>query len=294
MGKDSVTTKLSKEFQVKLKQSLGEYYEQARDTLLDVLKCVETSGRYRFKVQSEGESWKRRGERFDTLPNIGLFRQNGISLATEKRKDDKAGTKLKCKLHNLVPELLYSKPETSWGWPRDDVVGVERKFKLEQDIHFDNAKFCATGYLVLPGTDWKFKQVGDFTRYFPLLSDLPGVRQDQRLYKVKDWDEYVQDEMVFEICGEKVEGALVTRRNRLDNSWDETEFSFKVKQKDKECGWLQPARGWDEDCLRTLSAIYKEMYRMSSVFIQSPSIFYFHDPVASKDIIPASGGRRQS
>jgi len=284
MERDGVTMKLSKEFQVKLKQALGEDHKEAKDALFNVLKCIADSGRYHFKVESKGDSWERRGERYDTLPNIGLFQQNGISLATEKRKGEKAGTKLKCKLHNLVPELLYSKPETSWGWPRDEVAGVERKFKLEQDIHFDNTKFCATGYLVLLGTDWKFKQVGDFTRYYPLLSDLPGIHQNQRLYRVKDWDECVQDDMEFEICGEQVKGALVTRRNRLDDSWDETEFSFKVKQKNKECGWLQPAEGWDMDCLRTLSAIYCELYRLTSVFIQSPSVFYFHDPVVSKDI----------
>jgi len=287
MGKDGVKMKLSKEFQIKLKQTLGEHHEKARDTVLDLLECIEASGRYRFKVKSKGESWKRRGERYDTLPDVGLFRRNGISLATEKRKGKDGGTKLKCKLHNLVPELLYSKPQTSPGWPRDDVADVDRKFKLEQDIHFDNTKYCATGYLILPNTDWTFETVADFARYYPLLSDLPGIHQDQRLFKVKDWDEFVEDEMVFEICGEEVKGALVTRRNRLDGSWDETEFSFKVKQKHKECSWLEPAKGWDEKCLHTLSEIYNEMYRMRSVFIQSPSIFYFRDPVASIDVIPA-------
>jgi len=61
---------------------------------------------------------------------------------------------------------------------------------------------------------------------------------------------------------------------------------LKVKQK-QECSWLEPAKGWDEKCLHTLSEIYNEMYRIRSAFIQSPSIFYFPDPVASVDVTPA-------
>ena len=89
---------------------------------------------------------------------------------------------------------------------------------------------------------------------------------------------------VIKIGGKKVKGAFVTRLNHSDGSWDETEFSFKMEQKDDESKWLRPAAGWDNSCLRELAKVYQELFSISSVFIQSPSIFYFHKPASSQDI----------
>ena len=214
------------------------------------------------------------GERYDTLPDIGALKSHNVTLATEKRGDGKgAKTKLKCKLHNFAPELLYDRVEKSWCYPCRNHRKIRPKFKLEQDIHFDNCKYCATGYVTIPGRDHWFTKVADFLPFFPRLAKVPRLRAEQALVKVKDWQ------------GDwKLRGALVTRRDTATGAWEESEFSFKIKQRNRGCSWLRPAAGWDYGGLQTLGAIYREMAGMSSLFIQAPSIFTFADPVSSLDI----------
>ncbi len=287
---EKLKTKYSKEFQVKLRREVVTSDDAAIDALMGVLRGIAASGRYDFRVKDKkAKRWPRHGERYDTLPSVGLFKSSNISLATEKGVDGKsAKTKLKCKLHNFVPELLYKKVDKSYCVPSVGPYGddpdVELKFKLEQDIHFDNCKYAATGYLIIPGRDHKFKKVSDFLPYYQRLTRVPGIKHDMPLVKVKDWQETVYDDLLFYIGDWEFKGALVTRRDTVTGDWDETEFSFKIKQPDKDCEWLEPADGWDYGKLQTLAAIYNEMFRISSVFIQSPSIFYFSNPVSSRDI----------
>ncbi len=289
-----VETKLSKEFQIKMRKRAVPWDQAARDRLLELLASIEAEQRFGLEVLSVGGGPKeRRGERYDTLPDVGLFRCQGISLASEKTGGgSEARTKLKCKLHNLVPELLYRKRKKAWCWPalpaEDAEPSYQPKFKLEQDIHFNNTKVCATGYLTLDGHEHEFVRVADFLPYFPRLEGLEGVGAERLLVRVKDWDEVVFDDMQFRIGKLKLKGALVSRYRHDSGEWDETEFAFKLKRKrskDDDCDkFLRPAAGWRYRDLRRLAALYRELYSISSVFIQSPSIFYFSDPVASRDI----------
>ena len=289
-----VKTKLSKEFQIKLRKQAVPWDQAARDRLMELFESIEAENRFGFELVSQGCGPKqRRGERYDTLPDVGLFRRQGISLASEKTgSGSEARTKLKCKLHNLVPELLYRKRKKARCWPAlpvdDAEPGFQPKFKLEQDVHFNNTKVCATGYLTLPGHDHEFVRVADFLPYFPRLEGLDDVLPERLLVRVKDWDEVVFDGMEFRIGKLKLKGALVSRYRHDSGEWDETEFAFKLKRKegqDDDCNdFLRPAAGWRYRDLRRLAALYKELFAISSVFIQSPSIFYFGDPVSSRDI----------
>ena len=96
----------------------------------------------------------------------------------------------------------------------------------------------------------------------------------------------VFDDMEFCIGKLELKGALVSRYRRDSGEWEETEFAFKLKRKQNDdCDdLLRPAAGWRYRDLRRLAALYRELSTISSVFIQSPSIFYFSDPVSSRDI----------
>lgn len=276
---------MRKEFQVKLRRDIVTSDEACRKTLLSVLQGIEDQGCFDFKLKgNSGATWKRRGERYDTMPgNAGIFRSNRLSLATEKREDKNGKfTKLKCKLHNFVPELLYRTPKKSWVWPSPGnyKTNVKLKFKLEQDVHFNNCKYCSTGYLTIPGCNHKFKKMKDFLPYFPRLTAIPGVHKDMALWKVKNWDEVVFDDIKMTIGTWDIRGALVTRRDHVTGEWDESEFSFKLKRNGRGClKAMEPARGWGE--LRALQLVYDELFKNDQVFIREPGIFYFADPVSS-------------
>ena len=284
-----LTLRLSKEFQIKVREEAVISDDHCIETVMDILEGIEESGRFDFKLKRKsGRRWERRGERYDTLPTIGLFKSNNVTLATEKRGEgDDARTKLKCKLHNFVPELLYETVESAWSVPAPGDYGdeVEPKFKLEQDIHFTNCKTCATGYLTLPGRDHEFSKVKEFLPYYPNLLKIPGTKRSQHLVKVKDWNETVFDDIEMSIGDWAIRGALVTRRDFLTGAWDESEFSFKIERAlgDEEDP-MEPAAGWDYQKLRELAAIYNELYRIDSIFIRAPSIFTFADPVSSTKI----------
>ncbi len=83
-------------------------------------------------------------------------------------------TKVKCKYHNFIPELLFDKMKEAVSWPtRKKLKGksIKRKMKLEEDVHFDNIKFCASGSVVLPGTSHNFKKVKDFSKFFERIEE---------------------------------------------------------------------------------------------------------------------------
>lgn len=286
---NEIKEKFSKELQIKLRREVGFSDENCISTLKAVMRNIEARGRFDFSIEKfPTESWSRHGERFDTAPNAGLFRTNGISLATEKVIKGKTGkerTKLKCKMHSLLPELLYDKREESYCYPSTEVDSIETKFKLEQDIHFNNCKHCATGYFLLAGVEYQFETARDFLEYFPTLGMLPGVDKKAPLFKVKDWEETVFDELEFNIGDWKIKGALVTRRDMITREWVESEFSFKIKLPKKQlgkCTHLDPAKGWEYEKLKELANVYNEMFGISSIFIRTPSIFYFSDPVSSR------------
>lgn len=284
-----VAMNFRKEFQIKLRGDAVTSDKTYKQTLLDALKGIEASGRFDFKIKAKsGNTWKRRGERYDTMPgNTGTFRANRVSLATEKGKDKHGKfTKLKCKLHNFVPQLLYRTPEESWAWPaagaHEKDKSVKLRFKLEQDIHFNNCKYCSTGYLTLRGHKHQFKKVKDFLPYFPRLTKIPGVHEDMPLSRVKNWDEVVFDNIKMTIGKWGIMGALVTRRDHVTGELDESEYSFKLRMEGSGCSVvMEPALGWPYQDLCTLQLVYDELFKNDKVFIREPGVFYFADPVGS-------------
>jgi len=271
----SVTKKISKELQIKLRPELAVTNVRAKETIIEILEWLENNTEFSWK-DSSGDDWERRGERYDTQDSF--FKSNRITLASEKSEDDKNRTKIKCKLHNFIPELLYPEIEYAYCYPNagsyDD---IELKFKQEQDIHFNNCKYCATGYMKLPGTAHQFTQVEEFYPYYPNLKKVPEIDGNADLVKVKDWQETIFDDIKMKIGDFEFKGALVTRRNYCDQSLDESEFSFKVTEgKD----------GWDYNGLSQLADIYNLIRsRYGEIFlINQPSIFTFQNPASSEEI----------
>ena len=269
--------KHSKEFQIKLRKDVSASDCDSIGVVQKVLSELVSDNALELDLDST-RKWLRRGERYDTCGN--LFRAHNISLATEKsERDGKQRTKLKCKLHSFVPELLYKRRKSAHCYPSPSNSGVKTKFKKEQDIHFDNCKYCATGYLTLSGTGDEFNRVGDFIEYYPNLAKIPGVQPSDRLERVKNWDESVFDNIKMEINGWKLKGALVTRREHRSGEWVESEFSFKAKE---------PKKGWKRKDLRAFAAGYTRLLReyahADGLFIRAPSIFFFDNPVSSRDI----------
>ncbi|MES9897574.1 MAG: hypothetical protein ABW148_00960 [Sedimenticola sp.] len=158
---------------------------------------------------------------------------------------------------------------------RPFVVVVTTRFKREQDIHFNNCKYCATGYLKLPGNDYSFKRADDFLTHYPNLARLKGFDGEARLLKVKEWDEYIWDSIEMEVAGVEIGGALVTRIHRTNGVWDESEFSFKVRADEQ--------GEWNREMLQHLSDLYNRLYTEYAdlFFVREPSIFTMENPVSS-------------
>ncbi|MFK5985953.1 MAG: hypothetical protein QM479_11085 [Pseudomonadota bacterium] len=271
----SVSFKISKELQIKLRPELAITNKRAQQTIIEVLTWLEANSKLKWK-QSSGELWQRRGERYDT--KRGFFKANKLTLATEKSKDDKNRTKLKCKAHNFMPELLYPSIKESYCFPSaGSYQNIKLKFKQEQDIHFNNCKYCATGYMKLPGTQHKFKHIKDFFPYYPNLKNIPNIDANKKLVKVKDWQESIFDDIEMSIGDFFIKGALVTRRDYDTGILDESEFSFKVAATDEQ---------WDYEGLLQLGEIYNLVrdYYGDIFFISQPSIFTFQNPVSSQAI----------
>lgn len=276
------TYKDSKEFQVKIARELGTSDTECLRVVQEILQNLQRGGWISDLTPPKcgwgiSGTWRRHGERFDT--ELGLFKSNKISLATEKWAiDDKGRTKLKCKLHNFVPELLYprpdkaGRPEKAYCYPSVADSGIKTRFKLEQDVHFNNCKYCATGYFTLRGHDREFNRVSDFLAFYPKLAKVPGLDPKMKLELVKDWNELVFDDVSMKVAGMDVESALVTRRERVGDSWVESELAFKLKE---------PKGGWDHKALMAFAHVYQHLFECygGRYFIREPSIFYFHAPV---------------
>ena len=141
--------------------------------------------------------------------------------------------------------------------------GIGARLKLEEDLHFDNIKFCASGSVELEGTGYAFATVRDFGKYFARIEDwVPGT---EPLKPDSDW--------------------LCTRRNRSDGSLHESELSFKIKKEKT----LQKGKGkktvrkWDYAALHAANRLYLELQK-NPVFEQEPSIFLVNSPAKSTDL----------
>lgn len=220
--------------------------------------------------------WRREGIRYDTAG--GDLKRNNLTLAIEAT-DEK--TKLKCKQHQFVPELLFEKPKHSLCLPDREAVSHYQqhaaKFKLEEDIHFSNIKYCAAGSLFVEGRANQFGSLDDFSHYFPGLGTLRSPAAP--LTPLSHWDEAVFDDMRtgWGKC-RLADWMLVNRWDWGTNTLLESELSFKVTK--------ALAADWDYRLLRRAAALYLELQR-SGIFRAAPPIFFFDNPVSATDIIIA-------
>lgn len=228
------------------------------------------SGKAKLKLDFP-KLWIRDGIRYDTDAQDkanGLFRKHNISLAIEAT--DKL-TKYKCKQHNFIPELLYTKPKSALCYPK--AKGTDVKLKLEQDIHFNNCKYCASGSLFLKGRRTDIATVGDFSQLFPAIEQIAPA--DTPLYPVLHWQETVCGKMRTAWKNVDIEWYLVNRRDQQTGEFVESELAYKVKKAMKD--------DWDYAVLELASQLYLDL-RVAGIFRQHPPIFYYHDPVASVEI----------
>ena len=278
-----------KEFQIKLREAVvSPVDEDNADLMKKALRQVEKSISD-FKLDKfKKKSWTRQGDRYDSANDF--FKKHRISLATEYNSV-KNRTKLKCKLHNFVPELLYTQPNKSRCWPRPDSNKVSgRRFKLEQDVHFNNCKYCCTGYMWFKGP-LRFQRAGDLLEFYPNLEELDGFDKKMQLRRVKEWDEVIFDDLKMKAGKLELGGALVTRRYRSNRELDESEFSFKLRSKKITNNFdpMEPAACWKRKGLLVLQEVYDELFRSfaydansnpGGIFIKDPGIFYFTEPVS--------------
>ncbi len=283
MGEKKVKRQISKEFQIKLVQQ--KRYSDV-DYQKAALKALEVAIYKVFgnKAVFDGGkgSWKRRGTRFDTSGQG--FKARNLTLAIEAA-NSRNETKVKCKYHNFIPELLFEKMKEAISWPtRKKFKGksIKRKMKLEEDVHFDNIKFCASGSVVLLGTTHNFKKVKDFGKFFKRINRwIPGKTH---LGVISDWKEVLKNDMRIKKKGspfkDDLEFYLCNRWNRSDGSLDESELSFKIKA----VKITKKGRAiWDHKELKAANKLYLELQR-NPVFIQAPSIFFVDTPASSTSI----------
>jgi len=227
------------------------------------------AGKAKLKLEFP-RPWTREGIRYDTdaIGGNGLFRRHNMSLAIEATD---AQTKYKCKQHNFIPELLYAKPKSALCYPKNKGVGT--KLKLEQDIHFDNCKYCASGSLFLDGRRTDIATVGDFSRLFPGIEQI--ATPEIALHPVSHWRETVCGKMVTAWGDIRIEWDLINRRDFKTHALGESELSYKIGKAMKD--------DWDYPLLKLASQLYLAL-RAAGIFRQNPPIFYFQDPVAGVEI----------
>lgn len=282
----------SKEFQAKVdvekclpkgRPARGSIDEAIFDAVADAIRAAVDSvrGTEKARLKLDKKSWHREGIRYDT--DDGLFKANNLTLAieaTEKR------TKLKCKGHNFVPELLYDKPSLAVAYPDIRKSSAYKKhdttFKLEQDLHFDNIKYCASGSLYVKGCQTGDKDSSFFSRYFPGVETiLPEVVP---LRAISHWDETIFDDMDTRWGQYDIDSwMLVNRWDAKTKKLLEAEISFKiVKGMDED---------WDRVGLREASRLYLALQK-TGIFRDLPPIFTFSNPVSSIDIVEAPKTRK--
>lgn len=229
--------------------------------------------RARLKTSFPEAPWTRQGIRYDTADRV--LRAQRLTLAIEATS---RLTKLKCKQHDFVPEMLFSRPKRSLCRPDPDAPGVTSKGKVklkrEQDLHFDNLKYCASGSLFLKGQCTQVADLGFFSRRFPGLAKIAAPQTP--LVAISHWDETVFDEMTsrYGRYGE-LSWMLVIRREHTSGQLLEAELSFKIEGE-----YGQP---FDRPLMRRAASLYRALSR-DRRFIALPPIFSFTDPVSSFDI----------
>lgn len=274
----------SKEFQMKLvwprpgrkaKLSPGvtdqQIFQHVSETLSSTIR--QLAGTKKTELVFNDNLWHREGIRYDTADRI--LKQNNLTLAIEATD---SRTKLKCKQHNFVPELLFDKPKNSVCFP--DIKASsgykkhDTKLKLEEDMHFSNNKYCASGSLFLKGRQTDVKRLEYFSRFFPALNDL--LPASSALQALSHWKEAVFDDMLTSW------GKTAFSSWMLVNRWDwetndllESELSFKVdKALDAD---------WDHEQLHQASRLYLALEK-TGAFMKLPPIFFFDNPVSSVDV----------
>ena len=281
-------TQSSKEFQLKLippaqldtmsQAAVDQWlYTQVKFALHQAALTLADLGKVEMSFPEA--PWYRDARRFDTAPKAAdgiLRRKLWLSLAIEAT-DEK--TKLKCKQHSFIPELIYDKPKKSVCYPDLSEAGkyddCNGKFKVEQDLHVDNTKTCVSGSLFLPGKQTDVQTLAFFSRYFPALGEL--LPEETRLYTISHWNETVFDDIQFAIKKQITLDSvmLVNRWDAATGKFLEAELAFKVE--------TELGEAWDCNQLQLASRCYQAIFD-TGVFRPAPPIFFYFDPVASVEI----------
>lgn len=285
LGDSGVYLQESKEFQLKVKLDVdsephspevidARSYEIVQKALSKSVVSMSDMGQPRFLFPKQPKF--REAIRYDTAPRSenGILRKHWLSLAievTDKR------TKLKCKHHSLMPELILETPQKSICYPSLVKSDKHTKplLKIEQDLHFNNTKTCVSGSLYLAGRRTDVSTLGFFSEYFPGLDAL--LPANTALHTVQHWRETVYDDIEVG-WGDMVFGTVM-----LVNRWDvrthtlvESELAYKVRK---------PMNApWDYQELHLASRLYGALHE-TGLFRLDPPIFYYLDPVSSVDIV---------
>jgi hypothetical protein len=247
-----------------------------------IFKLVETTIRdvvSRLAGSKKGKSilddtpWRREGIRYDTAD--WDLRKNNLTLAIEATD---AKTKLKCKQHHFIPELLYKQPKHSTCYPAVKAASCCKehgaKLKLEEDIHFSNVKYCASGSLFVKGRANQNNGAADFIKYFPHLEK--RLPTNTTLLPVSHWDEVVFDDI--QTSWDQYEFSdwmLVNRWQWGTPTLLESELSFKIVKAMND--------DWDVKILQQASRLYLELQK-TGIFLATPPIFFYDNPVSSIEI----------
>lgn len=248
-----------------------QLFAHVTDTISEVVARLADGKRQQLELTDTLR--RREGLRYDTAGRD--LKRNNLTLAIEAT-DEK--TKVKCKQHHFIAELLFAGPTDALCLP--DGKAVENfkqhgaKLKREADLHFSNIKFCASGSLFAKGRATQVATLDSFSRYFPRLDTL--LPSATPLTPLSHWDEAVFDEMIVGWGKARFSDWM------LVNRWDwgtttllESELSFKL---------VKPlADEWDYRVLRQASRLYLELQK-SGIFMPAPPIFFYDNPVSSTDI----------
>lgn len=228
-----------------------------------------------WDVTAKDDPWRREGIRYDTAD--GRLKANKLTLgveATDKR------TKLKFKQHDFVPEMLFDKPKNATVLPNIKQSAKYKKhdttLKREEDLHFDNIKYCASGSLYVKGRQTDVRDTGFFAPYYPGLARM--FPKSVALQPVSRWNETIFDDITATWGDDVVDSwMLVNRWDAITGELLEAELSFKVA-KDFDVAW-------NYDALRQAERLYLAL-QATGLFRPWPPIFTFANPVSSVDIVP--------
>lgn len=275
----------SKEFQLKVIWPASSSPTQAARAVIDrqifqhmtqaiAAAVLALAGKRQSTLTFNDNLWRRQGIRFDTAG--GELKQHNLTLAIEATDER---SKLKCKQHHFIPEMLFEKPKKSVCYPDLKIAGRYKKndgkLKLEQDLHFSNLKYCASGSLFIKGPLLAADNIRVFSRYFPALEKrFPPATA---LHEVSHWDEAVFDDMRTAWDDAEIPNwMLVNRWDWASGELLESELSFKLDK--------AMADQWDFKTLQAADKLYREL-KKSGLFKTVPPIFFYDDPVSSQNIV---------